>query len=117
MILIVDGDTATRDSLHLLLECEGFTVREYDTARRFLDEARPECGDCLIFDGQSTGMEAKELCEELRRRGVRIAAILVTGHATAAQRERARAAGCAAILEKPYTAGEMLGAVRLASRP
>lgn len=117
MILIVDRDAATRDSLHLLLECEGFTVREYESARRFLDEARPASGDCLIFDEQEAGMSPAELCEELRRRGAKIAAILVTGHANTAQQDRARMAGCAAVLEKPYTVGEMLDAVRLASRP
>jgi FixJ family two-component response regulator len=116
MILIVDRDAATRDSLHLLLECEGFAVREFDTARRFLDEARPDDGDCLIFDDQGEGMAAAELGEALRRRSMRIAAILVTGHASPAQRERARAAGYAAILEKPYTVGEMLDAVRSATR-
>lgn len=117
MILIVDSDAATRDSLHLLLECEGFTVREYDTIRRFFDEVRPVPGDCLIFDERGTGMSAAEFGAALRRRGAGIAAILVTGHANPAQRERARAAGYAAVLEKPYTVGEMLDVVRLATRP
>lgn len=117
MILIVDSDAATRDSLHLLLECEGFTVREFDTLRRFLDDARPAPGDCLIVDERGTELSAAELGEALRRRGAGIAAILVTGHANPAQRERARAAGYAAVLEKPYTVGEMLDVLRLATRP
>jgi FixJ family two-component response regulator len=116
MILIVDRDAATRDSLRLLLECEGFTVREYDTAHRFLDEARPVDGDCLIFDEQGERMGATELCEALRHRGMNIATILVTGQLSPVKRERAQAAGYAAILEKPYTVGEMLAAVCLAAR-
>lgn len=116
MILLIDSDAATRDSLRLLLECEGFTVREYESARRFLDEARPAGGDCLIFDEQGTGMGAAELCESLRRRGAKIAAVLVTPRASPARRDRARAAGFAAVLETPYTLGEMLEAVRLATQ-
>jgi FixJ family two-component response regulator len=117
MILIIDSDAATRDSLHLLLECEGFSVCEYDSAHRFLDEARPACGDCLIFDEQGTGMGTAEFGEALRRRGAKIATVLVTPRASPAQRDRARAAGFAAVLETPYTVGEMLEAVRLAAQP
>jgi CheY-like chemotaxis protein len=94
MILIVDSDAATRASLRLLLECEGFTVR----------------GE------HGTGMGTAEFCEALRRRDAKIAAILVTAHASPKQRDRACAAGFAAVLETPYTLGEMLEAVQLATR-
>jgi FixJ family two-component response regulator len=43
--------------------------------------------------------------------------IVITGRLDATIRERARAAGALAVVEKPYKAAEILDLVREASRP
>lgn len=52
--MIVADDEAIRDSLHLLLECEGFAIREFASAAQLLayeaEDAGTPCGDCLILD-------------------------------------------------------------------
>ena len=52
MIFIVDDDAGVRDSLRLLLECEGFDAQEFASCREFLADGRAGKGDCLILDVQ-----------------------------------------------------------------
>lgn len=53
-ITIVVDDEALRDSLHLLLECEGFAIREFASAAQILaddsDDFETPRGGCLILD-------------------------------------------------------------------
>ena len=114
MIFIVDDDAATRDSLQLLLEAEGFEAREFAAGRTFLDRERPADGDCLILDLTMRGMNGFEVLAELRRRGDSLPVIIVTAHADSTTRRRAAAGGALAVIEKPHRASELLALVRLA---
>jgi FixJ family two-component response regulator len=60
-----------------------------------------------VVDYQLPGMDGLELVEVLRRRAVRLPALLITTHPTALVRSRAQAAGVD-IFEKPLLA-ETLG--------
>jgi two-component system response regulator FixJ len=119
MIFILDDDAATRDSLRLLLECEGFAAREFASGREFLDVVRPATGDCLLLDLHMPEMDGIAVLETLRRRGDRVPAIVVTGRPSPEAKSRAEAAGALALLEKPYHADKLLDLVRqaLAARP
>jgi two-component system, LuxR family, response regulator FixJ len=117
MIFIVDDDAAVRDSLRLLLECEGFEAQEFGSGRQFLDVGRPgqpRYGDCLILDVHMPGMSGLELLEMLRRCGDVLPAILITRRPDAASRERARPAGALAVVEKPHRPEKVVNLVRLA---
>jgi two-component system, LuxR family, response regulator FixJ len=115
MIFIVDDDDATRDSLRLLVECEGLEAQDFSSGRRFLDVVRPADGDCLILDVNMPAMNGFEVVEELRRRGHTLPVIFVTAWSDASTRSRARAVGAMALLEKPHGADELLALVRQAS--
>jgi len=115
MIFIIDDDDGVRDSLRLLLECEGFEVREFASCRKFLATVRSGDGDCLILDLHMPEMGGIELLEGMRRRGDRLPVILITERLDPKTRERARAAGALAVVEKPYKAAEILNLVRSAS--
>jgi len=62
-------------------------------------------------------MSGIELLEGMRRRGDMLPVIIITGRVAATIRERARAAGALAVIEKPYKAAEILNLVQEASRP
>jgi FixJ family two-component response regulator len=115
MIFIVDDDDATRDSLRLLVECEGFEAQDFASGRPFLDAVRPCDGDCLILDVNMPGMNGFQVVEELRRRGDRLPVIFVTAWSDPATRSRARVVGAAALLAKPHGADELLALVRQVS--
>jgi two-component system response regulator FixJ len=112
MIFIVDDDDATRDSLRLLVECEGFAVRDFASGRAFLDAARPADGDCLVLDVNMPETNGFEVLEELRRRGDRVPVIVITAWSDPATRSRALACGTIALLEKPHRADELLALIR-----
>jgi two-component system response regulator FixJ len=114
MIFIVDDDAGVRDSLRLLLECEGFEAQEFASCREFLDADRSGEGNCLIVDVHMPGMSGIELLETVRRDGDTLPVIVVSGRIDAAACNRARAAGALAIVEKPHPAEEMLYLVRRA---
>jgi two-component system response regulator FixJ len=114
MIYIVDDDAAVRDSLRLLLECEGFEAQEFASCREFLDADWTEEGGCLIVDVHMPDMSGVELLESMLRDGEKLPAIVISGRIDAATRSRARAAGVIAIIEKPHQANEVLNLVRIA---
>jgi len=114
MIFIVDDDAGVRDSLRLLLECEGFDAQEFASCREFLADGRAGKGDCLILDVQMPGMSGIELLEAMHRRGDMLPAIVISGRIDAMTRNRARAAGALAIIEKPYQPEDLLCLVRRA---
>ena len=113
MIFILDDDAGVRDSLRLLLECEGLETREFASCREFLDADGAE-SDCLILDVHLPGMSGIELLETMRRRGDMLPVIVISGRIDAMTRNRARAAGALAVVEKPYQIEEVLDLVRRA---
>jgi len=117
MIFIVDDDDGVRDSLRVLLECQGFQTRQFASCREFLAADRDGDDDCLILDLHMPQMSGIELLEGMRRRGDMLPVIIITGRVAATIRERARAAGALAVIEKPYKAAEILNLVQEASRP
>ena len=112
MIFIVDDDAATRESLRLLLEVEGFAARDFAAGTPFLEAVRPSDGDCVILDINMPGMSGFEVLEELRQRGDAPPVIIVTAQTDETTRARATAAGAAALLEKPHGADELLSLLR-----
>jgi two-component system, LuxR family, response regulator FixJ len=117
MIFIIDDDDATRDSMRLLIEVEGFGAREFADGRTFLDQVHPADGDCLLLDLHMPGMNGIEVLEELRRRGDGLSVIIVTARSDAATRSRALANGALAVIDKPAKADELLALVLSASKP
>ena len=102
MIFIVDDDEGVRNSLRLLLECEGFAAREFASAELFLALARPADGDCLILDLHMPGDGRPQSPSGAAPAPRWVPVIVISGRMDTAARSRARAAGAIAIVEKPY---------------
>jgi two-component system, LuxR family, response regulator FixJ len=114
-IFIVDDDEAIRDSLRLLLEAAGLPrVVLHESAREFLDRARPEPGDCLIVDVRMPDIDGLELQQALIDRGFDTPVIVMTGHGDIPMAVRALKAGASDFIEKPFAEETMLDAVRRA---
>jgi FixJ family two-component response regulator len=113
-VYIVDDNEAVRASLRLLVELEGLSVEDFDSGRAFLDACGASPAGCLVLDVHMPDMSGIEVLETLRRRGIVLPTILVTGRSDRSLRERARAAGAVRLVEKPFVVDAMLDLVRSA---
>jgi len=109
-VCVVDDDEAVRDSMRVLLESHGMTVRDYASARAFLAEDLP-AGGCLLLDLHMPEMTGLELLEKLRADHVGIPAIIMTGRSDAGLRARAQRAGVFAFLDKPVDEDELVDSI------
>jgi two-component system response regulator FixJ len=109
-IFVVDDDAAIRDSLRMMLETAGYTVRDFASAQSFLSDLDLG-GGCLIVDIRMPGMGGLELQEELVRRKASIPVIVMTGHADVPLAVRAMRAGAIDFVEKPFDQERMLQSV------
>jgi len=91
--LVLDDDSAVRNSLKFSLETEGFEVRDYASADELLDDDSLPALSCLIVDYHMPDMSGLDVIAKLREKRKRLDAILVTGHPDKSIRERAAAVG------------------------
>jgi two-component system, LuxR family, response regulator FixJ len=100
-VFLVDDDASVRDSLGLLLSLKGFRTQLFATAAAFLETYRAEWRGCLLTDLRMPGMSGLELHVELRSRGLRLPAVVLTAHGDVATTRQALKAGVFDFLEKP----------------
>lgn len=111
-ICIVDDDEAVVDSLQALLETFGFNVRSYGSGSEFLADDRHREAGCLLIDQHMPGTSGLDVVDNLRKRGIQLPTILISGRLDASTRQRARRLGVRELLDKPVAAGRLIQAIR-----
>ncbi len=111
-ILIVDDDAGVRTVLRRILTGAGYDVEEASDAFQALDrlDARPP--DATVLDLKMPGMDGLGLMDNLRRRGLEIPVVVLTGHGDQFTARECLDAGAAAFLTKPPDRAELLLAVK-----
>ena len=102
VVYLVDDEFAIRDSLALLIESTGQTVRSFESAEEFLNNYVPDQPGCLLLDVRMPLMTGHELQAELINRGINIPIIFISGHADIADSAKAFRSGAVDFLEKPF---------------
>ena len=115
LVAVVDDDDAVRDSLQFLLEAAGFAVATYDSAARFLNDARLDDVACLLVDQHMPDLTGLQLVALLRGQGVALPIALITGSYSADLERLARDLGVVAVLEKPLDDSVLLDFIERAS--
>jgi CheY-like chemotaxis protein/anti-sigma regulatory factor (Ser/Thr protein kinase) len=102
-VLVVDDDPQTRESLALLLQTRGASVRHVGSAADALNDCARQPPDVVISDISMPEQDGYEFIETLRRqRSARQpVALALTGFAGPADRTRASEAGFDAHVAKP----------------
>jgi len=113
IIFVVEDDPAVRNSLKFALELEGYRVRLCASGQALLRDADLPQSQCLVVDLRLPGMDGLELLTELRRRNIKIPAVLVTSHPSQEVVTRA-ARGGIPIVEKPFLGNTLSDSIRRA---
>ncbi len=111
-IAIVDDDPAMRQAVGRLCGAAALSSRSFSSAEEFLASDAQEEASFLILDVHLPGLSGFELHEHLVSRGIHRPVVFITGQDQPLSREKARKAGAAAYLTKPFAAADLLAAVR-----
>jgi two-component system response regulator FixJ len=111
LVHVVDDDASVRDSLALLLDSAGFSVRTYDSAAAFLRAASDLTAGCVLTDVQMPELNGLELQRRMSELDIRLPVIVMTGHGDVPIAVEALKAGAVDFLEKPFEEQHLLAAV------
>lgn len=113
-VYVVDDDEAVSHSLRMLLESVGLSVETFPTAQAFLEHAELSRSACLLLDVRMPGMSGLQLQESLRRRGLSMPIVFITGHGDVRMAVRAVQAGAVDFIEKPFHDQDLLDSIHKA---
>ena len=101
-VYVVDDDEAIRRFLRGLIPSVGLRVETYATAQEFLDAYQAGSPGCLLLDIRMPDISGLELQAELKRRGIDLPVIILTGHGDVRVAVHAMKAGAVDFIEKPF---------------
>jgi FixJ family two-component response regulator len=116
-VCVVDDDAPLRRALQRLLRSVGFTVETFGSAEDYLAAERNRTPDCLVLDIRLGGLTGFDLHDRLRAKGLSIPTVFITGHDDPTTRERARRAGAAGYVRKPFDESDLVSVIERALAP
>ena len=111
IVFVVDDDVSVRESLELLIRCEGWQAETFASAQEFLARPRAMVPSCLVLDVRLPGLNGLDLQKRLAER-TDMPIIFITGHGDVAITVQAMKAGAVEFLTKPFRDDVLLDAVR-----
>jgi FixJ family two-component response regulator len=114
VVFVVDDDVSVRESLELLIRCEGFSPETFGSAREFLSRPPVMAPGCLVLDVHLPDLSGLDLQERVAVERIELPVILITGHGDVPMAVRAMKAGAIEVLTKPFAGDVLLGAIRKA---
>jgi len=114
IVFVVDDDVSVRESLELLIRCEGWQPETFASAQDFLDYPRVLVPNCLVLDVSLPGLNGLDLQRLVAgdRRDMPI--IFITGYGDVPMTVQAMKAGAVEFLTKPFNDDVLLAAIRAA---
>jgi DNA-binding NtrC family response regulator len=108
LVLVVDDETGSRESMAIAIEKAGYAVRTFDDARNALDFLEENDGARLaICDLRMPGMDGLAFLNEVRERRYDLRLILVTGYGSIESAVEAMRVGADDYLTKPVDLYEL----------
>jgi FixJ family two-component response regulator len=109
---VVDDDISVRESLELLIRCEGWQPETFASAQEFLDRPRALVPSCLVLDVSLPGLNGLELQKRVAAERTDMPIIFITGHRDVPMTVQAMKAGALEFLTKPFSDHVLLSAIR-----
>ena len=102
LVCVIDDDEVVRESIRLLIETQGLSVRDYGNCLDFLDDENARHCNCLVLDVRLPGISGLQLQERLLQRDEQPPIIFISGHADVPTAVNAMRAGAVDFLQKPF---------------
>jgi DNA-binding NtrC family response regulator len=108
VVLVIDDETGSRESMAIAIEKAGFAVRTFDDARRALELLEEsDSARLVVCDLRMPGMDGVAFLKEVRERKYDIGVILVTAYGTIESAVEAMRVGADDYLTKPVDLYEL----------
>jgi FixJ family two-component response regulator len=114
IVFVVDDDVSVRESLELLIRCEGWQPETFASAQAFLDYPRVHIPNCLVLDVSLPGLTGLDLQRLIAGERTDMPIIFITGHGDVPMTVQAMKAGAVEFLTKPFSDDVLLQAIRQA---
>ncbi|CAE7189920.1 sphR [Symbiodinium microadriaticum] len=112
-ILIVDDDDTLRDTLAEQLALhEEFSTSLSDNGRGAVDDAKAANPDLILLDVGLPDLDGREVCKLLRKAGIKVPIIMLTGADSDADTILGLEAGANDYVTKPFKFGVLLARIR-----
>ena len=112
IVFVVDDDVSVRESLELLIRCEGWQPELFASAQEFLSRPRVPVPSCLILDVSLPGLNGLDLQKRIASDRIDMPIIFITGHGDIRMSVQAMKAGAVEFLTKPFADDVLLSAIR-----
>jgi two-component system, LuxR family, response regulator FixJ len=113
-IHVIDDDAVIRDSLHMLLEAEGYVVQKHESAEAFLNTTEEGDVGCIVTDVNMPGMTGIELLFEMCKIHIGMPAIVISGFMDARLSQATQKQGAFRCFQKPVDLDALLSAIHAA---
>src|SRR5476651_257855 len=114
IVFVVDDDVSVRESLELLIRCEGWEPQTFASALEFLARPRALVPSCLVLDISLPGLNGLDLQKQVAVERPEIPIIFITGYGDVPTTVKAMKAGAVEFLTKPFVDDTLLNAIRQA---
>ncbi|MEI6670278.1 MAG: sigma-54 dependent transcriptional regulator [Acidobacteriota bacterium] len=111
-ILVIDDETAIRDSLRMILEYEGYEVLGAATGEEGISVVEREPADLVFLDIKMPGMDGLEVLGRLKKVADTLPVVMISGHGTVATAVEATKLGAFDFIEKPLASERVLLTIR-----
>jgi FixJ family two-component response regulator len=112
IVFVVDDDISVRESLQLLIQCEGWHPKTFASAQEFLDNPRVFVPNCLVLDVSLPGFNGLDLQKRVAVERADMPIIFITGYGDVPTTVQAMKAGAVEFLTKPFSDDVLLSAIR-----
>ena len=114
IVFVVDDDISVRESLELLIRCEGWQPETFSCGQEFLTRPRVLVPSCLVLDFSLPGLNGLELQKRMAVERTDMPIIFITGYRDVPMTVQAMKAGAVEFLTKPFGEDALLSAIRAA---
>jgi FixJ family two-component response regulator len=114
IVFVVDDDVSVRESLELLIRCEGWQPETFASGQEFLDYPRVHIPNCLVLDVSLPGLTGLDLQRLVAGERTDMPIIFITGYGDVPMTVQAMKAGAVEFLTKPFSDDVLLTAIRAA---